>query len=297
MTKVITDFLWHTFPLILRFSYVKFTDCSVCSQTLCCMSYFLVYITRMLLSQAASVEFGGRGVSKCSIMRIRDFLWCMILRIFSVYSCLWFHNITSWLKMAFRKRGLVIWSRILEQLFPGALESVNRNEYKQNKTRPLVTLRPLHFKFDWLKGKKFLICYWLLFFSFPFTLRSGNHTETVQLEYDPNRTTYRDLLTMFWKNHNATANHKPQYMSAIFYHDEGQKKLAEQTRDEHQKTQRRPIATKILPAKTFYDAEEYDYIFILKLCLVCRYCEVAWRVKKKNVSVYLPVTNVLLIFQ
>lgn len=110
-------------------------------------------------------------------------------------------------------------------------------------------------------------------------MHSGNHTETVQLEYDPNRTTYRDLLTMFWKNHNATANHKPQYMSAIFYHDEGQKKLAEQTRDEHQKTLRRPIATKILPAKTFYDAEEYDYI--LKLCLVCRYCEVAQGEEKK----------------
>lgn len=86
---------------------------------------------------------------------------------------------------------------------------------------------------------------------------------------------------MFWKNHNATANHKPQYMSAIFYHDEGQKQLAEQTRDEHQKTLRRPIATKILPAKTFYDAEEYDYI--LKLCLVCRYCEVA-QGEEKNVN-------------
>lgn len=46
-------------------------------------------------------------------------------------------------------------------------------------------------------------------------------------------------------------------MSAIFYHDEEQKKLAEQTRNEHQKTLRRPIVTKILPAKRFYDAEEY----------------------------------------
>ena len=86
---------------------------------------------------------------------------------------------------------------------------------------------------------------------------SGDHTETVQLKYDPNRTTYSDLLTRFWKDHDPTALHKAQYMSAIFYHDEEQKKLAEQTRNEHQKTLRRPIVTKILPAKRFYDAEEY----------------------------------------
>lgn len=62
---------------------------------------------------------------------------------------------------------------------------------------------------------------------------------------------------MFWKNHDSTTSHKPQYMSAIFYHDDEQKQLAEQTCDEHQKTLRRPIVTKILPAKRFYDAEEY----------------------------------------
>ena len=85
----------------------------------------------------------------------------------------------------------------------------------------------------------------------------------MQLEYDPNRTTYSDLLTRFWKDHDPTALHKAQYMSAIFYHDEEQKKLAEQTRNEHQKTLRRPIVTKILPAKRFYDAEEYaKYNFI-----------------------------------
>ena len=62
---------------------------------------------------------------------------------------------------------------------------------------------------------------------------------------------------MFWKNHDPTTSHKAQYMSAIFYHDDEQKQLAEQTCDEHQKTLRRPIVTKILPAKRFYDAEEY----------------------------------------
>ena len=92
---------------------------------------------------------------------------------------------------------------------------------------------------------------------FYFSINSGDHTETVQLEYDPNRTTYSDLLNIFWKNHDSTASHKAQYMSAIFYHDDEQKQFAEQTRDEHQKMLKRTIVTKILPAKRFYDAEEY----------------------------------------
>lgn len=64
---------------------------------------------------------------------------------------------------------------------------------------------------------------------------------------------------MFWKNHDPTAFHKAQYMSAIFYHDEQQKQLAEQTRAEHQKTIRMKIVTKILPASTFYVAEQYVF--------------------------------------
>lgn len=46
-------------------------------------------------------------------------------------------------------------------------------------------------------------------------------------------------------------------MSAIFYHDEEQKKEAELTKADHQKKVKSPIVTKILPAKTFYDAEKY----------------------------------------
>lgn len=46
-------------------------------------------------------------------------------------------------------------------------------------------------------------------------------------------------------------------MSAIFYHNEEQRKIAEESRDEHQKTLRDKIVTKIIPAQTFYDAEEW----------------------------------------
>ena len=85
---------------------------------------------------------------------------------------------------------------------------------------------------------------------------SGDHTETVQIDYDPEQTEYRKLLEMFWANHDSTACHSRQYMSAIFYHDEQQKQLAEQTKMEHQSKVRKPIVTKIIPAQAFYDAEE-----------------------------------------
>ena len=74
--------------------------------------------------------------------------------------------------------------------------------------------------------------------------------------YDPEQTSYEKLLDLFWNNHDSTACLSRQYMSAIFYHSEEQKALAEKTRDEHQKKLTRKIQTKIKSAETFYDAEE-----------------------------------------
>ncbi len=85
---------------------------------------------------------------------------------------------------------------------------------------------------------------------------SGDHTETVEIEFDPEKQTYEKLLKMFWANHDPTQCHKRQYMSAIFYHGEEQKAKAEKSKEEHQETVKREIQTKILPAGTFYQAEE-----------------------------------------
>lgn len=85
---------------------------------------------------------------------------------------------------------------------------------------------------------------------------SGDHTETVEIEYNPDETTYKKLLASFWENHNSTTCQKNQYMSAIFYHDEEQKKEAEMTKEEHQKKVKSRVVTKILPAEKFYDAEK-----------------------------------------
>jgi len=69
---------------------------------------------------------------------------------------------------------------------------------------------------------------------------------------------------MFWSNHDSTACHSRQYMSAIFYHDESQKELAEKSKLAHQKQKMRKVQTKILPANTFYDAEDYHQKYLLR---------------------------------
>jgi len=97
------------------------------------------------------------------------------------------------------------------------------------------------------------------------TYRSlGDHTETLQLKYDPKQTNYSNLLSIFWNNHDPTSRNKAQYMSAIFYHDEEQRSLAEESMKTHQKSVSRPITTKILPAQTFYDAEDYHQKYLLR---------------------------------
>ena len=85
---------------------------------------------------------------------------------------------------------------------------------------------------------------------------SGDHTESVVLEYDPEEITYGDLLKKFWSLHNPTVVRGSQYMSAIFYHNSKQKIEAEQSMKDHQKTISQSIVTKIKKAETFYDAEE-----------------------------------------
>ncbi|XP_046581257.1 peptide methionine sulfoxide reductase-like [Haliotis rubra] len=69
---------------------------------------------------------------------------------------------------------------------------------------------------------------------------------------------------MFWKNHDPTSSRSRQYMSAIFYQDDEQRKLAELTMKEQQGNRARPIATVITKAKTFYNAEDYHQKYMLR---------------------------------
>jgi len=91
------------------------------------------------------------------------------------------------------------------------------------------------------------------------TYRSiGNHSETVQIDYDPTRVSYEELLEIFWTNHCPTSRPwSRQYMSIIFFHNEEQHRLALASRDREAAKSRQKILTDILPFTEFYLAEHY----------------------------------------
>ena len=96
------------------------------------------------------------------------------------------------------------------------------------------------------------------------------HVEAVQVEFDPSEISYEKLLEVFWKIHNPTLIDKQgpdigkQYRSAIFYHNEIQKNIAERSMELEQKKYDKKIATKIEPLKKFYLAEAYHQKYLDK---------------------------------
>ncbi len=85
---------------------------------------------------------------------------------------------------------------------------------------------------------------------------SGDHTETVEITFDPKVTSYARMLELFWENHDPTRCASRQYMSAIFYHSDTQRKLAEGAKEKRQGQLSKKIMTKITQADAFYNAEE-----------------------------------------
>ena len=96
------------------------------------------------------------------------------------------------------------------------------------------------------------------------------HKEAVLVEYDPKKISYETLLDIFWSGidpHNAKGQFcdiGPQYKTAVFYTDDHQKEQAEESLRIHQKQLDAPIVTDILPADTFYTAEEYHHDYAVK---------------------------------
>ena len=100
----------------------------------------------------------------------------------------------------------------------------------------------------------------------------SGHAEVVGLEYDPSRISYRQLLERFFSMHNPTTRNRQgwdigtQYRSAIFYYDEEQRRLATEVKATVAASGRYedPIVTEIVPAATFWRAEEYHQRYIQK---------------------------------
>ena len=93
------------------------------------------------------------------------------------------------------------------------------------------------------------------------------HAESVEVLFDPARVSYEKLLQVFWHNVDPLTpdaqfcDHGNQYRTAVFYHGEEQRRLAEASKAEVAKRLGRPVVTQIVPASQFYPAEEYhqDY--------------------------------------
>ncbi len=108
---------------------------------------------------------------------------------------------------------------------------------------------------------------------------STGHAEAIRITYDPAKITYEKILEVFWRQIDPTdaggqfVDRGSQYRSAIFYHDEEQKRLAEKSKAELRKSGlfKSVIATEILPAAQFYKAEEYHQDYYKKNPVRYRY--------------------------
>ena len=97
--------------------------------------------------------------------------------------------------------------------------------------------------------------------------RTG-HAEVVQITFDPDKTSYRELIDYFWKTHDVTdgsgvwPDFGPQYRSIILAHDDEQLEIAKQSRHAARAKFEKPIATQIVKLDTFYVAEDYHQDFV-----------------------------------
>jgi peptide-methionine (S)-S-oxide reductase len=96
------------------------------------------------------------------------------------------------------------------------------------------------------------------------------HAEALEITFEPAKISYEKLLDHFWQMHDPTTPNRQgpdsgtQYRSAIFFHTPEQEKAARASREQWQKRLHQPIVTEIVPASTFYRAEEYHQRYLEK---------------------------------
>jgi peptide-methionine (S)-S-oxide reductase len=115
------------------------------------------------------------------------------------------------------------------------------------------------------------------------------HAEVAQITFDPNKISYERLLAVFWESHDPTTLNRQgadvgtQYRSVIFYHDEKQKALAEQSKNDAARNFSNPIVTQIEPLAKFYEAENYHQDYYRNNSLA-PYCQFVIRPKLKKLK-------------
>ncbi len=98
----------------------------------------------------------------------------------------------------------------------------------------------------------------------PTSRRLGDHTETLQIDFDPARIDYVVLLKHFWESHNPTRSRPTQYKSVIFYHDEIQRRQAEASLARETERRQTVLHTDLRPFSSFYRAEDYHQKYYLR---------------------------------
>ena len=102
------------------------------------------------------------------------------------------------------------------------------------------------------------------------TYGKTGHYEVVQVTYDPEKVSYEKLLEVYWSNIDPLdpkgqfCDKGSTYRTAVFYNDEGEMALAQTSKDKAQGLLKKDIVTELLPAATFYPAEDYHQDYYLK---------------------------------
>lgn len=93
----------------------------------------------------------------------------------------------------------------------------------------------------------------------------GDHTETLQIEFNPEKISYDQIMEIFWAEHNPFAYpYSTQYRAVVFYHSPGQKEIAEEIRDEFASSSNSRVHTPLEPFIYFYQAEDYHQKYYLQ---------------------------------
>lgn len=96
--------------------------------------------------------------------------------------------------------------------------------------------------------------------------KMGDHTETVQIDFDPSLISYDQLLDIFWQSHQPkSGSWSQQYMNAVFYHNEDQRTQALASKVTLEQKNGYKVKTKVVPLRSFTMAEDYHQKYLLKV--------------------------------